>query len=276
MKIMNIMRNKGVPENESKPFYNFNPYEAKDDIIKWIRDWFESNGNDCNAVIGISGGKDSTIVAALCVEALGKNRVVGVLMPQGEQADIKVAKEVVNWLGIRSCEVNIENAVNAIVNPIKYFNDIEFSVQAKTNLPARIRMATLYAIAQSINGRVVGTSNLSETVVGYYTLGGDSVSAMFPIKDFTVTEVQMIGRMALYLPEHWVYKTPEDGLSGKTDEDNLGFSYDVLDNYIRTGICEDETIRYKIETLAKNSSFKLFMPEKFNSNLPVFVDNYMI
>ena len=82
MKIMNIMRNKGVPENESKPFYNFNPYEAKDDIIKWIRDWFESNGNDCNAVIGISCGKDSTIVAALCVEALGKNRVVGVLIPQ--------------------------------------------------------------------------------------------------------------------------------------------------------------------------------------------------
>lgn len=274
MKIMNIKR-KGMPEDELKPRYNFNPYKAKDDIIRWIRDWFEGNGNDCNAVIGISGGKDSTIVAALCVEALGTDRVIGVLMPQGEQADIKVAKEVVEMLGIKSYEINIENAVNAIANPIKYHNKIDFSVQAKTNLPARIRMATLYAVAQSLNGRVIGTSNLSEAVVGYYTLGGDSVSAMFPIKDFTVTEVQMIGKMALNLPEHLVYKTPEDGLSGKTDEDNLGFSYDVLDNYIRTGVCEDETIRYRIETLAKNSSFKLFQPEIFMSNLPVFVENYM-
>lgn len=274
MKIMNIKRKKGVPEEPN--IYNFNPYIAKENIIKWIRDWFEINGKDCNAVIGISGGKDSSIVAALCVEALGKDRVIGVLMPQGEQSDIKVAKEVVELLGIQSYEINIENAVNAIANPIKYHNKIDLSIQAKTNLPARIRMSTLYAVAQSLNGRVIGTSNLSEAVVGYYTLGGDSVSAMFPIKDYTVTEVQMIGRMALNLPEHLVYKTPEDGLSGKTDEDNLGFSYDVLDTYIRSGICEDETIRYKIETLAKNSSFKLFMPDKFNSNLPIFVDNYMI
>lgn len=274
MKIMNIKRKKGVSEEPN--IYNFNPYIAKENIIKWIRDWFEINGKDCNAVIGISGGKDSSIVAALCVEALGKDRVIGVLMPQGEQSDIKVAKEVVELLGIQSYEINIANAVDSIANPIKYHNKIDFSIQAKTNLPARIRMATLYAVAQSLNGRVIGTSNLSEAVVGYYTLGGDSVSAMFPIKDYTVTEVQMIGRMALNLPEHLVYKTPEDGLSGKTDEDNLGFSYDVLDTYIRSGICEDETIRHRIETLAKNSSFKLFMPDKFNSNLPIFVDNYMM
>ena len=271
MKIMNI-RKKGVPETE--PFYNFNPSEAKDNIIKWIRDWFDVNGKDCNAVIGISGGKDSSIVATLCVEALGKDRVIGVLMPQGEQSDIKVAKEVVELLGIQSYEINIENAVNSIVNPIRYVNNIPFSKQAKINLPARIRMATLFAVAQSLNGRVIGTANLSETVVGYYTLGGDSVSAMFPIKDYTVTEVQLIG-VALNLPEHIIYKVPEDGLSGKTDEDNLGFSYEVLDTYIRQGKCDNEVIKEKIEILAKNSAFKLFMPEKFNSNLPNFVENYM-
>lgn len=265
MKIMNI--------NKSTPIYNFNPFQAKDDIVAWIRDWFSINGSDCNAVIGISGGKDSTIVAALCVEALGKDRVIGVLMPNGEQEDINVAKEVVSLLGIQSYEINIEESVNAIVNSIKYLNNISFSNQSRINLPPRIRMSTLFAVAQSLNGRVIGTANLSETVVGYYTLGGDSVSAMFPIKDFTVTEVQLIGK-ALKLPNHLVYKIPTDGLCGKTDEDNLGFSYDLLDKYIRTGTYVDEEVMLLIEGMAKKSQFKTQTPEKFNSNLPNFVQMY--
>lgn len=271
MKIMNIGKNKD--NLKEKDIYNFNPYTAKKEIVNWIKEWFAINGHDCNAVIGISGGKDSSIVAALCVEALGKDKVIGVLMPQGEQKDISLAKKLVDILGIKSYEINIEEAVNSIINPLKYYNNLSVSEQTRINLPARIRMSTLYAVAQSVNGRVVGTSNLSETVVGYYTLGGDSVSAMFPIKDYTVTEVQLIG-VALGLPDDLIYKVPEDGLSGKTDEENLGFSYDELDNYIRKGDYFNEETYCKIEKLAKNSAFKLRLPEKCNSYLPNCVESF--
>lgn len=233
--------------------YSFNATETKDKCVQWIRDWFEKNGKGCNAVVGISGGKDSSVVAALCVEALGQERVIGVLMPCGEQADINMARKLVDHLGIQSYEVNIQDAVEGILNALP---DIDISTQARTNLPPRIRMTTLYAVSQSVNGRVANTCNLSEDWVGYSTRYGDSVGDFSPLSHLTVTEVKAIGRV-LKLPADLVDKVPIDGLCGKTDEENLGFTYAMLDKYIREGICEDEALRKKIDNLHEKNLFKL-------------------
>ncbi|MBQ4058801.1 MAG: NAD(+) synthase [Lachnospiraceae bacterium] len=231
----------------------FNAVEVKDRIVEWIREFFEKNGPDCNAVVGISGGKDSSIVAALCVEALGKDRVFGVLMPCGEQADIDMARLLVNHLGIRNTEVNVKDAVEGVLNSIK---DVEISTQTKTNLPPRIRMATLYAVSQSVNGRVANTCNLSEDWVGYSTRYGDAAGDFSPLAKVTVTEAKEIGRV-LGLPEVLVDKVPIDGLCGKTDEENLGFTYAMLDRYIREGVCEDEQKKKRIDDLHERNKFKL-------------------
>ncbi|MBP3617792.1 MAG: NAD(+) synthase [Lachnospiraceae bacterium] len=233
--------------------YQFNAAEMKNRCVQWIRDWFEVNGKGCNAVVGISGGKDSSVVAALCVEALGKDRVIGVLMPCGVQADIDMARKLVNFLEIRNYEVNIKNALDGVLNALP---DIEISTQTKTNLPPRIRMAVLYAVSQSVNGRVANTCNLSEDWVGYATRYGDSAGDFSPLSRFTVAEVKAIGR-ELGLPADLVDKVPIDGLCGKTDEDNLGFTYAVLDRYIREGICEDEAVKERIDRLHRNNLFKL-------------------
>ena len=233
--------------------YSFDVKEMTAKCIQWIRDWFEENGKGCNAIVGISGGKDSSVVAALCVEALGKDRVVGVLMPCGEQADIDMAQKLVNHLGIKSYEINIANAVNGLLGELK---DIQVSEQTKINLPPRIRMATLYAVGQSMNGRVANTCNLSEDWVGYSTRYGDSVGDFSPLSRLTVTEVKAIGR-ELNLPIDLVDKVPSDGLTGKTDEDNLGFSYEMLDRYIREGVCEDEAKRALIDEKHRKNLFKL-------------------
>lgn len=232
----------------------FNAEKVKNDIVNWIRDWFEVNGKGCNAVLGISGGKDSSVVAALCVEALGKDRVIGVLMPKGVQHDIDMSQLLVDHLGIKSVTVNIHNAYEALVDEIK--SQIDFSEQAKTNLPPRIRMATVYAVSQTLNGRVANTCNLSEDWVGYSTRYGDSAGDFSPLSRLTVDEVKQIGRV-LGLPDVLVDKVPIDGLCGKTDEDNLGFTYAVLDKYIRTGVCEDEEIKAKIDRMHKMNKFKL-------------------
>ena len=233
--------------------YQFNAAEMKNRCVQWIRDWFEANGKGCNAVVGISGGKDSSVVAALCVEALGKDRVIGVLMPCGVQADIDMARKLVNFLGIRNYEVNIKEALDGVMHALP---DIEISTQSKTNLPPRIRMTVLYAVSQSVNGRVANTCNLSEDWVGYSTRYGDSVGDFSPLSRFTVAEVKAIGR-ELGLPADLVDKVPIDGLCGKTDEDNLGFTYAVLDRYIREGICEDEAVKERIDRLHRNNLFKL-------------------
>ncbi|MBR6535809.1 MAG: NAD(+) synthase [Lachnospiraceae bacterium] len=225
----------------------------KDRCVQWIRDWFDANGTGCNAVVGISGGKDSSVVAALCVEALGKDRVIGVLMPCGIQGDIDMARKLVDVLGIKNYEVNIKAALDGILGALP---DIEISTQSRTNLPPRIRMTVLYAVSQSVNGRVANTCNLSEDWVGYSTRYGDSVGDFSPLSRFTVAEVKAIGK-ELGLPLDLVEKVPIDGLCGKTDEDNLGFTYAALDRYIREGICEDPAVKERIDTLHKRNLFKL-------------------
>ncbi len=233
----------------------FDAKKVKNDVIRWIKNWFEENGRDCNAIVGVSGGKDSSVCAALCVEALGKDRVIGVLMPKGEQFDIDMSRLLVEHLGIKSFTVNVGSACDALSLEIEK-NAGEMSVQSKINLPPRIRMATLYAVGQSYNGRVCNTCNLSEDWVGYSTRYGDSAGDFSPLSKLTVQEVKAIGR-ELDLPEILVDKVPIDGLCGKTDEDNLGFTYATLDRYIREGICEDSEIKAKIDRMHKNSRFKL-------------------
>lgn len=235
---------------------NFDVKKATNDCVQWIKDFFEKNGKDCMAVVGISGGKDSSVVAALCVEALGKDRVFGVLMPQGEQPDIDYSRMLVDHLGINSCVVNIGNTVRTLKYEIKPQLGDHWSKQTSTNLPARIRMATLYAVSQTVNGRVANTCNLSEDWVGYATRYGDAAGDFSPLSQLTVTEVKAIGR-ELGLPSELVDKTPTDGLCGKTDEDNLGFTYAELDAYIRDGIEPSEEVKAKIDSMHEKNLFKL-------------------
>ena len=241
---------------------NFNAVEVKDRIVAWIREWFEQNGKGCNAVIGISGGTDSSVVSALCVEALGKDRVFGVLMPQNTQSDIGFAHDLCNCLGIKNCVVDIGSTVDNLLNVIWARSGIKISEQTEINLPPRIRMTTLYAVSQSMNGRVANTCNLSEDWVGYSTRYGDSVGDFSPLSNITKTEVKEIGK-ALGLPDELVYKVPSDGLCGKTDEDNLGFTYDVLDKYIRTGEIEDMNTKARIDSMHKKNLFKLQLMPSF-------------
>ena len=232
----------------------FDAKKIKNEIVEWIRNWFEQNGKDCMAVVGISGGKDSSVVAALCVEALGKDRVIGVLMPQGEQSDIEYSKMLVDFLDITRITCNIEGAVNEVLESFE--GVVSPTPQTTTNLPARIRMATLYAISQSVNGRVANTCNLSEDWVGYATRYGDAAGDFSPLSQLTETEVKAIGR-ELGLPSELVDKTPTDGLCGKTDEDNLGFTYAELDAYIRDGIEPSEEVKAKIDSMHEKNLFKL-------------------
>ncbi len=240
----------------------FDAVKVKDQCVAWIRDFFDKNGKGCNAVVGISGGKDSSIVAALCVEALGKDRVIGVLMPCGEQHDIDMAQLLVDHLGIKHFVVNIKDAVEGLKSSIPF----ELQTQSLVNLPPRIRMATLYAVSQSHNGRVANTCNLSEDWVGYSTRYGDAAGDFSPCSQLTVDEVKQIGRV-LGLPDVLVDKVPIDGLCGRTDEDNLGFTYAELDRYIRTGEIDDPVKKARIDDLHIRNQFKLelmpcFVPDE--------------
>lgn len=240
----------------------FDAKKVTDECVAWIRDFFEHNGPGCNAVLGISGGKDSSVAAALCVEALGKDRVVGVLMPNGEQSDIDMSRLLVQHLGIKSVVVNIHAAFEGLLGAMNSAELLEGmeplcpTAQTIANLPPRLRMSAVYAVSQSVNGRVVNTCNLSEDYVGYSTRYGDSVGDFSPLSRLTVQEVKAIGG-ELGLPEVLIEKAPSDGLCGKTDEDNLGFTYAVLDRYIRTGVCEDPQIKEKIDRRHRQNLFKL-------------------
>lgn len=235
---------------------NFKAKETKDEIVQWIKEWFEQNGKDCNAVVGISGGLDSSVVASLCVEALGKDRVYGVLMPQNTQSDIDDSKKLCEFLDINNCIIDIGMTVNALLNLISIRSGITPSKQAEINLPPRIRMSTLYAVSQSMNGRVANTSNLSESYVGWDTRYGDSVGDFSPLFNLTKTEIREIAK-ELNLPNELVNKTPADGLCGKTDEEAFGFTYEVLDRYIRTGEIEDEDVKARIDAMHEKNLFKL-------------------
>ena len=242
----------------------FDALKVKNDCVAWIRDFFEKNGKGCNAVLGISGGKDSSVAAALCVEALGRDRVIGVLMPCGFQHDIDCAYKLVAHLGIRHYLVNIQAAMEGLKSSLPA--DFALSAQSSQNLPPRIRMATVYAISQSCNGRVVNTCNLSEDWVGYSTRYGDSVGDFSPMSRLTVQEVKAIGRV-LGLPSELVDKTPIDGLCGRTDEDNLGFTYAELDRYIRTGEIDDPAKKALIDRKHAANLFKLQLMPVFEPEL---------
>lgn len=242
--------------------YNFNAEKVKNDCVQWIRDFFEKSGKGCNTVVGISGGKDSSIVAALCVEALGKDRVIGVLMPCGEQSDIDMAKLLVDTLQIKHYIINIKDAVDGLTAAIPF----ELSEQSRVNLQPRIRMSTLYAVSQSNNGRVANTCNLSEDWVGYSTRYGDSVGDFSPCSGITVAEMKQIGRL-LGLPDALIDKAPSDGLCGKTDEDNLGFTYAELDRYIREGVIENQEHKALIDRKHELNLFKLEVMPSFKPEI---------
>ena len=241
---------------------NFKSKETKDEIVRWIKEWFEQNGKDCNAVVGISGGLDSSVVASLCVEALGKDRVYGVLMPQITQSDIDDSKKLCEFLGINNCTIDIGMIVDTLLNLISIRSGITPSKQAEINLPPRIRMSTLYAVSQSMNGRVANTSNLSESYVGWDTRYGDSVGDFSPLFNLTKTEIREIAK-ELNLPNELVNKTPADGLCGKTDEEAFGFTYEVLDRYIRTGEIENEDVKARIDAMHEKNLFKLRFMQSF-------------
>ena len=239
--------------------------ELKDRCINWIREWFEQNGKGCCAVLGMSGGKDSTVAAALCAEALGKDRVAGVAMP-AEGQSLNGADAICNHLGIRYICAPIGEIIRSF-DSIRACLPEQFSNQTEQNIPPRIRMTVLYAISQTLGGRVVNTCNLSEDWVGYATRWGDSVGDFSPLGKLTVQEIRGIGH-ALGLPSEWVDKTPDDGLPHScSDEQKFGFSYETLDRYIRTGICEDPSIKEKIDRMHRNNLFKLSMPESFDPGI---------
>ena len=247
------------------------PVRTKNEIVDWIRNYFEENGKGCKAVIGISGGKDSSIAAALCAEALGKDRVVGVLMPNGVQSDISDSRKLVEFLGIPYVELNIGNAFRAMKEMLESNKDLlamsgtdTITKDTEINLPPRLRMSTLYAVGQMLPGgaRVVNTCNASEDYVGYSTKYGDAAGDFSPLSHLLVHEVRQIGD-TLGLPYDLVHKTPSDGLSGQDDEQKLGFTYAMLDNYVLTGKCEDETIKNKIDRLHRINLHKLRLMPAF-------------
>ena len=239
----------------------FNAKQQLPGLLDWMRAQMKACGGK-TAVIGISGGKDSSVTAALSVAAYGRENVVGVLMPDGVQPDIDYSNGLVDVLNIRHYTFNIHGGTSGILDEMARVG-IDASRQTKVNLPSRIRMATLYAIAQSEEGGIViNTSNLSEDWVGYSTKYGDAAGDFSPLSHLLVHEVRQIGH-ALGLPGSLVDKTPSDGLSGSTDEERLGFTYAVLDRYVLTGECPDEAVRARIDRLHALNLHKLRLMPSF-------------
>lgn len=240
--------------------YTFDVEKVTNECIQWIKDWFEKNGPGCNAVLGLSGGKDSTIVAALCAKALGPDRVIGVAMPDNRQG-INEADKIAEYLGIKFLVLPIGYICSSF--DVASDNYIDWSVQTKQNIPPRIRMTMLFAVSQTFNGRVANTCNLSEDFVGYATLFGDAAGSFAPLSQLTVTEIYQIGDY-FGLPYEWVHKVPDDGLPHSSpDEEKFGFSYAELDRYLREGVepegkCNnsDELKIDKIKRMHMNNKFK--------------------
>ena len=248
---------------------DFNPQIQLAGLLEWMNEMMQ-NCHGRTAVIGISGGKDSSTVAALAVAAYGRENVYGVLMPDGVQPDIDYSRGLVEHLQIPHCTINISDAVQGVLKEMERAG-ITPSRQTTVNLPSRIRMSTLYAVAQSLpGGTVINTSNLSEDWVGYCTIYGDSAGAFSPLGMYTTEEVIALGR-ALGLPEHFLQKPPSDGLTGLTDEDNLGFSYHAVNEYVRRGVV-DPAIKEKIDQKHKASRFKFTTVPVYHNGLPIALE----
>ena len=251
--------------------YEFDAKQQLPGLLEWMREQMK-NCYGKTAVIGISGGKDSSVVAALAVEAYGRENVFGVLMPNGDQCDIDYSHGLVEHLGIRNVVFNIKESNDGILHEMER-HGMDISRQTRVNLPSRIRMASLYAIAQSVEGGIVlNTSNLSEDWVGYCTIYGDSAGAFSPLGMYTTEEVVELGR-ALGLPEKFVVKPPSDGLTGLTDEDNLGFTYHAVNDYVRKGICDDAETKAKIDRLHRSSRFKFQTVPVYHNGLPMVLED---
>ncbi len=235
--------------------YEFDAVKVRDEIIKWIKNLKESTGLS-KVVLGISGGKDSTVVAALCARALGKENVYGILMPNGEQIDIADSHKVCEVLGINSSVINIKPVYDAHLAVLESTGD-EISVDAKINIAPRIRMMTLYAWGQSHHCRVCGTGNLSERTLGYFTKYGDGGVDFNPIANLTSVEVVAIGDTLEELPYDLVHKTPTDGLSGKSDEERLGLKYEDVHKYIRKIKLDSQEIVDKIKRFEQSALHKI-------------------
>ena len=245
--------------------YTFDVEQVTKDCIQWIKDWFEKNGHDCNAVLGLSGGKDSTVVAALCAKALGAERVIGVAMPDKGQG-INEADKIAEYLGIKYMVCPIDGVVAEFHKMWEdQGSDVKWSAQSEQNIPPRVRMTMLFALSQTFNGRVANTCNLSEDFIGYSTLFGDAAGSFAPLSQLTVTEIYQIGDY-LGIPYEWVHKIPDDGLPhSSSDEKKFGFSYTELDRYIREGIvpegaCENNSNELKvdkIDRMHRNNKFKM-------------------
>lgn len=233
--------------------YSFDVKKEKDGVIEWIKNWFEKNGNGCNAVLGLSGGKDSTICAALLAEALGPDKVIGVAMPDHGQG-INDADKIAEYLGIKFMTMPIENITGSFYGLLD--DGQTWSEQTQQNIPPRVRMTMLYAIAQTFNGRVCCCDNASENFLGYSTLFGDDAGSFAPLGQLTVTEVRAIGD-ELGLPKEWVHKIPDDGLPhSSSDEQKFGFTYEELDRFIRDGIGLKSPKMEKMLKMHNSSQFK--------------------
>lgn len=234
--------------------YSFNPAEAIKEVVSQWGKWAEKNGMK-KAVLGMSGGCDSYVCAALAKEVFGPENVIGVMMPNGHQKDIGDAEEAIKGLGIVSTTVDISETYSMLLEEVDYMYNLPLKERSRINLAPRIRMCALYAIAQSTPGAfVVTTGNLSEGLLGYTTMWGDMAGDYAPISGFVKTEVRVIG-LALGLKKELVVKAPSDGLSGKTDEDAFGFSYEDFDRAIRTGAWTDELAAKAVPRI-KGNMFK--------------------
>lgn len=257
----------------------FNPEVIVAECIQWIQDWFKDKNPDSKAVIGMSGGKDSTIAAALLAKALGPNRVLGVAMPDKNQS-LNDAEKISQYLNIDFLVVPIERVTDALnslptIDFMGLWGYLNLSNQAVQNIPPRVRMTVLYAVAQSNNGFPVNTCNLSEDYLGYATLFGDSAGSFSPISGLTVTELYAIGDY-LKIPSKWVHKIPDDGLPHScSDEEKFGFSYAEVDKFIREGIIPEgkctNSEELKIDKIKRMHSANLFKTQIIQ--IPHYIPN---